>query len=489
MKYGFKLISVIIVFLLVSFTRASNTKPIKYNVIVIPVSGNVDPGMAYFIGRSINNYKGKENPLFIIEMDTFGGRVDAALQIVDTLSNVPVGQTVAFVKKRAISAGSLIALACSRLVMKQNTTIGDCAPISFSNEGPKMLGEKFQSPLRAKFRALAKRNNYHTVLAESMVTSEMTVLKIVMKDTVLYVDSLGYQEMTQSQKRGVVSKKTIVKRGELLTMDDQEAIELGFSLASVNNIEELLAKLNITDYTLTRIKQNWSEKFVRFIGTIAPILLMIGFAALYIELKAPGFGAPGIVGILCLALVFGGQYILGLADYTELLLIVLGVVLLGVELFIIPGFGIVGITGMLLMAIGMILSLQGFVIPKPEMPWQKELLEKNIVIMFISLMGSVIIIALFFRYLFPKLSKVISGPYLSATLSKSHSTSETPAEVSVGNGGIVIKTLRPSGRAKIGDNFYDVITEGEFIEKNEPVVVTKVTGNRITVIRSRDNDK
>lgn len=470
-----------------SSAREDNIKPIKYSVIVIPVSGNVEPSMAAFIGRAIRTNTGKSKPLFILEMDTFGGRVDAALKIVDTLSNIPLGQSIAFVKNRAISAGSLIALACSRLVMKHNTTIGDCAPISFSKEGPKMLGEKFQSPLRAKFRALAKRNNYPPVLAESMVTADMIVFKIVLPDTVLYVDSIGFEDLTPSQKRSIISKKTVVRRGELLTMDDQEAHDLGFSLASVDNIKELLSILDIKDYTITRIEENWSEKFVRFITMIAPILMMIGFAALYAELKAPGFGLPGIIGIICLALVFGSQYMVGLANYTEMLLIVLGIVLLGIELFVIPGFGIVGIAGMAFIATGMALSFQDFVIPKPEMPWQREILEKNIITMFISLFGSVILLVLFFRYVLPKLSKVISGPYLSTTLAESHVTSEASIEASVGDSGVVIKTLRPSGTAKIGDKVYDVITDGEFVNKDEQVIVTELKGNHIVVTRRTDN--
>jgi membrane-bound serine protease (ClpP class) len=469
-----------------------------YSVLVIPVSGTVDPGMAAYIGRAIKKNILKENDtivinkskiLIILELDTFGGRVDAALQIVDTLSSLPRGQTIALVKKRAISAGSLIALACNKLFMKHNTTIGDCAPISFSNDGPKMLGEKFQSPLRAKFRALAKRNNYPSVLAESMVTADMTVYKIVMPDTILYIDSLGYENLTKSEKDKIKTMEVVVARGELLTMDDQEAHEYGFSKKSVENIEEILSILEISDYRIIRVEESWSEVFVRLIARIAPILMMIGFAALYTELKAPGFGLPGIIGILCLALVFGGQYIVGLANYTELLIIIIGIVLLASELFILPGFGILGLAGMAFIAVGMILSLQDFVLPKPEFPWQKELIQENITMMFITLLGSFILIVIFFKYLFPGLSKVISGPYLSATLSESKSNPEFSIPLSIGDKGIVNKTLRPSGSVKFGENVYDVVTEGEFVDKNETVIITEIRGNRIIVGRDISNDQ
>ena len=490
MKFKYRIVTLLIsLCFFAGVAQEDSVKEVKQNIIVITVSGSVDPSMAAFIGRAIQNSKEYKDPVFILEMDTFGGRLDAAYNIVDTLSNISNGKTVAFVTKRAISAGALIALACNNLLMKPNTTIGDCAPITISKEGPEMLGEKFQSPLRAKFRALAKKNNYPPTLSESMVTAEMIVFKIVLPDTVLYLDSTGFADLAPSLIKKIISRETVVKRGELLTMDNEEAKELGFSSANVKNITEVLAFLNIKNYSITTISQNWSEKFVGYIAMIAPILLMIGFAALYFEMKSPGFGIPGIVGIICLALVFGGQYAVGLANYTEMLLLIIGLVLLGIEMFVIPGFGIIGIAGILFMAIGMMLSLQDFVIPAPEMPWQLEILEKNIFTMIMSLLGSVVLLLLFFKFVFPKIAGAISGPYLSATLADAHSAPDSPPPISTGDRGTVTKTLRPTGSAKIGADIYDVITDGEFINKGEPIIVTEIKGNRIVVIRSVENDQ
>ena len=482
-------LSFILLFCAALSAQVDSVGGIRKKIIIIPVSGNVDPALAAFIGRALRDYPSDDSTLFILEMDTFGGRVDAALKIVDTLSSLPKGSTVAFVKNRAISAGALIALACSKLVMRHNTTIGDCAPITVSNEGPKMLGEKFQSPLRARFRALAKRNNYPPLLAESMVTAEMIVIKITMPDTVLYLDSAGLADLPPDRKKRIVSRETIVRRGELLTMDNHEAQELGFSCASVNTIEELLAIFNSNDYNIIRVQQNWSEKLVSFIAVIAPILMMIGFAALYTEMKSPGFGIPGIVGIVCLALVFGGQYIVGLADYTEILLLAVGMILLAAEVFVIPGFGIAGILGILFLAAGMMLSFQDFVIPEPNIPWQKELLKRNLQTVALSLAGSIILIILFFKYIFPRLSTVITGPSLTENLASAHIDSDGKPPVSVGDRGVVVKPLRPSGSIQVGQEIYDAIAEGEFLEKGTPVVVSKIRGNTITVLRSEDNSE
>jgi len=169
-----------------------------------------------------------------------------------------------------------------------------------------MLGEKFQSPIRAKSRAPSKRNGYPVKLAEAMVSPDTGVYEVI------------------------------------------------------------------------RIEQNWSETMVRFIGSIAPILMMIGLAALYMEMKAPGFGVPGIIGIICLAIVFLNQYMVGLADYTELLVIGFGLVLMGIEVFVLPGFGVAGFAGIVCLAVGLILSLQGFVLPDPSIPWQLDILVNNV---------------------------------------------------------------------------------------------------------------
>jgi len=457
-------------------------------VYVIPVSGTVDPGMAAFIKRAIKTAADSADAFFVLEMDTFGGRVDSALQIVDTLLSAPEGRTIAFVKNKAISAGALIALACGRLVMRNNTTIGDCAPITYSNQGPQELGEKFQSPLRAKFRSLAKRNGYPEALAESMVTAEMEIYAVQMTDKTRYMDSQAFEDLSPEEKKGVLSKKTIVAKGELLTMNDAEALELGFSGMSVADMDEMLRRMELADIETVRVTESWSEALVRFVGVITPVLLMIGLAALYSEIKAPGFGVTGVIGIICLALVFLNQYLVGLADYTELLLLVLGIMLLGFEVFVIPGFGIAGIAGLLLIAAGAVLALQDFVIPDPSFPWQTELLVNNIVYVLSSFFMAFILALLFLRYILPRLSLIIPGPYLDTTLKNAHADSVEARGAKVGDLGIAMTSLRPSGKVRVKSEIYDVITEGEFMSKGTPVKISEIKGNRIIVSRQPNHE-
>ena len=458
--------------------------PAAQKVYVIPVTGNVDPGMASFLKRALNPQDGRK-ALFVLEMDTFGGRVDAALNIVDTLLDASHGKTVAYVTRRAISAGALIALACNELVMKPHTTIGDCAPITYSSEGPRMMGEKFQSPLRARFRSLAKRNGYSEVLAEAMVSDNIAVYEVRRGRQTVYMNAQQFDELTEDEKDEITSRRTVVAQGELLTMDATEAHALGFSKMTAESVEELLAAMSVADYELVRVVRTWSEKAVSLVTSVAPFLMMIGLAALYIEIKTPGFGLPGFLGVMCLGLVFFGQYLVGLADYTELLLLLAGVLLLGVELFVIPGFGIAGVAGILFIVAGMVLALQGFVLPSPELPWQTELLTRNIVNVLGAAVGAFILSMLFVRYLIPVIGTRVKGPYLAADLREAHADSEEARLAGVGERGTALTFLRPAGKVDIGGNRLDAVSEAEFIEAGTPVVVIGIEGNRIIVSRNK----
>ncbi|WP_300457932.1 NfeD family protein [Desulfobacula sp.] len=453
----------------------------RQKVYIIPVTGTVEPGMAAYVKRALEEIQDEKEAVFVFKLDTFGGRVDAALDIVDFISNIPQGKTIAFVEKRAISAGALIALSSNVLFMKKNTLIGDCAPITQTQEGQKMAGEKIQTVLRARFRALAKKNNYPVVLAESMVTIDMEVYSVVMEGQKTYMDKISFDDLTEDEKKKISAKKTIVAKGELLTMDDAEAFDLGFSQKSVTDIQEVLSLLGYESMDIITIEESWSESLVRRLQPILPILMLIGIGAIYTEIKAPGFGLPGMVGILCLGLVFCNQYLVGLADYTELLLLLIGVLLLGVEVFVLPGFGVAGISGLLFIAAGLVLSFQGFVVPDPAFPWEGKLLMKNLAQVLGSFMLAFFISLFMIRFVLPQFSKIVNGPYLDATLESSHVDVTTALGIEPGDTGLAHTFLRPAGKVMINDKKIDAITRGDFIEQGTIVVIDRIDQNRVIV--------
>jgi len=452
-------------------------------VYVIPVSGDVEPAMAAYIERAVQEAGTDPEAIIVLELDTFGGRVDSALKIVETMTGIKGVRTIAFVKTKAISAGALIALSCNELVMQPGTTIGDCAPISFSQDGAEMLGEKFQSPLRAKFRALARRNHYPAALAEAMVSARLEIYEVKMADRTLYLNANDLLEMTDEEQKKIIARKVVVAENELLTMDDAEARNLGFSKMTAASIPDMLDRFGIKDYRLIRLEPSWSETLGRFLASIAPILMMIGMAALYAEYKAPGLGLPGLVGLISLGLVFGNQYIIGLADHTELILILLGLVLLGFEVFVIPGFGVAGVAGFISISLGTILSFQDFVLPDPDMPWQLDILFGNLTKVLGSFVVAFAAALIFLSYFFPRLGKLVKGPYLDTTLAGSHADSHEAWKVKVGELGTAATFLRPAGKARFGERAIDVVTEGDFIEKGSKVRILAIKGSRVVVTK------
>lgn len=456
---------------------------------VIPVSGTVEPGLAAYVKRSLQGIKNDSDAVFVFKLDTFGGRVDSAFDIVDAVSEIPREKSIAFVEKRAISAGALIALSAGRLVMKKNTIIGDCAPMIQTQEGQEMAGEKVQTVLRAKFRALARKNGYPVVLSESMVTMDMEVYEVEMGGEKHFMDQIAYNDLTETEKKSVTAKKTVVAKGELLTMDDMEALELGFSRASTESLEEALALLGYAQAQVVTIQESWSESLVRFLQPLLPVLMLIGLGAVYMEIKAPGFGLPGVLGIVCLGLVFFNQYLVGLADYTELMLLLIGALLLGIEVFVFPGFGVAGFSGLLVLAVGLVLSFQGFVIPDATFPWQARLLMTNLARVLGSLILAFVLSLVMVRFVLPRISRNSRGPYLETTLAEAHVDVTSALMLAPGDTGTAHTFLRPSGKIVIGDRKIDAVTQGEFIEQGEPVVVLVVDKTRVIVKTAAKQNK
>lgn len=257
----------------------------KWDVVVIPVNGVVDYKLARFLSHALKPPKDSESPvLYILEMDSFGGRVDAAFHIVDSVLNIDHGKLIAYVKSKAISAAAMLSLACDELYMHENATLGDCAPIIQSLVGVQEVGEKFQSPLRAKFRALASKNGYPVKLSEAMITKDMEVYSVSVNDSSFYEDTDGYKKVIKEYPESTVTANCVVKKGQLLTMNTREALDLGFSKKTVSSVEEILDDQNITDYGIRRIPapkgfsfvtMSGFEKFYWFLAIPASLLFII----------------------------------------------------------------------------------------------------------------------------------------------------------------------------------------------------------------------
>ncbi|MCF0223681.1 MAG: ATP-dependent Clp protease proteolytic subunit [Fibrobacter sp.] len=498
MKFIKKLFAVIAFIAMLAPTSFAETEIEQArSAVYIKLEGDVDPSMYDYCARAIDDAL-KQNPSHIIfEINTFGGRLDAAFDIVDTITAIQNVQTVAFVKKKAISAGSLIALACNKLYMMESTTIGDCAPIVQGGDGtPTIVGEKIQSPLRAKFRNLAQKNGYPELLSSSFVTPELEVLELkktldkkANRDTVLIIEKAKYEVMSDDEKKFWGAPNILVKEGELLTMTDKEAFELGFSQGTIKNRDSLETALAIT--SSNEIESTVGEEIASFIATISGLLLILGFGALYIEFKTPGFGVFGIVGLILIGLVFFGQFASQIDSYLPVILLIAGIALFLVEIFVMPGTFLFGLGGIVCLILAMALSYTPTDIPEyvPEAvestfdatPWLFGLLYM------LCCAG----IALIFpiaasKYLIPLLPEGWT-PMLKADLETASSPTEAVNEVSVGDLGVAKTFLRPVGQAMINSKLFDVHTHGEIIEAGEEIQVTSIQEGHIFVTTKNIN--
>jgi len=446
----------------------------------ITLEGDVDPGMNDYTRRAIAEAVSKKPDLIVFEVNTFGGRLDAAFDIVDTITALKI-PTVALVQKKAISAGALIALSSDSLYMLPSTTIGDCAPIVQSSDGqPQIVGEKIQSPLRAKFRNLAERNGHPRLLSEAFVSPDLGVMELSNKDTTIYMNVAEYSDMSEEDQKKWTSKKTLVRAGELLTMTNEEAHRLKFSKGTPESIEAFKKELGITKTEIIQI--SWAEKLTRFIGAISGILMILGFGALYMEFKTPGFGIFGVIGIVLLATVFLGQYASNLHDKLPLVLLCLGVVFMLLEIFVLPGAMICGALGIICFVAALALSFDVSNLPAfvPETRslsnWQYGL----VYIMLCAVLAlSLPIVAS--KYLIPMLPDSLT-PINKTDLSKAYSpVEEFVQEIKKGDTGVALTDLRPSGHARFEDKMFDAQSRSDFITAGTAIRVEFVEAGKVWV--------
>jgi len=417
-------------------------------VYVAYIEDEIDLGLAPYISRAISDAENSGADAIIFKINTFGGRVDAATQIKDAILDSRI-LTVAFVNNRAISAGALIAISCQTIIMAPGSSIGAATVVDQTGE---KVSEKYQSYMRSEMRATAERNGRRTDVAEAMVDERVVI-------------------------------KGLVDSSRLVTLTSEEAQEYGFADTILTKIDDVLGFLDLKEATVVRIESNWAEDVVRFLNhpLAASLLIMIGFFGLFAEVKTPGWGVPGTAGIIALALFFGSAYILQLATIVEILMFIAGLILIAAEIFIVPGFGIAGISGMLLVIASLFLSLVG---GRPFLDF--EIISMAIIQLAGAITGALILILILAKFL-PK-SAFFNKLVLSTVSTANRGYVSNPDFSSlVGKEGIALTTLRPAGTAEIDGQKVDVVSDSEYIKNGTKIKVIKTEGMRVVVIPVKEN--
>jgi membrane-bound serine protease (ClpP class) len=425
---------------------AAQGVPAKPIVYVLPITGVIDLGLAPFVQRVIDEATEAGAAAVILEIDTFGGRVDAAVQIRDSLLNTPL-RTVGFVNKRAISAGALIGLATQTLAMSTGSTIGAAAPVQGGSPGTeaKPASEKTVSYVRKEFRATAEARKRPLLLAEAMVDADVEV-------------------------------PGVVEKGKLLTLTTDEALSNKLVDFRADSLDSLLSQLDLGGAEVRRATPHWAEHVVRFLTNpvLSSLLISVGLLGILVEVRTPGFGLAGAVGVASLSLFFWGHWLVQLAGWEELLLAGLGLALLVAEVFFIPGLGIAGVLGAAALLGALVLSMTGAgdtAAAVIQASWR-------VVIALLIALGVGLVLLRFMPRL-PFARRLVLDANLGT--GPEHGSAPLSDQRWLGKRGHAATVLRPAGIADIEGERVDVVSDGALIERGTPIHVTHVDGNRIVV--------
>ena len=409
----------------------------------IKIEGQINLGLPNYIQRIVQRANEQKAGGVVIEINTPGGRVDAALQIRDAIfeAEMPV---YAFINHEAASAGALISLSCDSIYMAPGSSIGAVTPVDQSG---KKASEKMVSYLRSVMRSVAQRNNRPVDIVESMVDEDVEI-------------------------------PGVIEKGKLLTLTTEEAIKLNIADGVAEDLDDLLEKIGLKKNKLSQTKISWSEKLVYFLTNpiLSSLLLTVGIFGLIFEVRTPGWGIGGTLSLIALTLFFGSHYLVNLAQWTEILIFVIGVVLLILEVFVIPGFGIAGVLGFLLVIGSFVLSLLHHVGRLGFEDILNALTQVGLSFIFAFALAIPVV-----KFL-PR-TKVFKSLILDAQETTAEGFRSTPEDYEqlLGAEGKALSTLRPSGIGLFQNKRVNVVAEGEFIEQNERIKVMKVEGYKIIV--------
>jgi len=401
------------------------------SVYIIPVRGEITPAMAAFVASNIELANTARSKGVLIEISTLGGRADAAMGIKSAILNSQVPVTV-FIEDRAVSAGALIAIAANTIIMAPGSHMGAAEPIP---NNPKAV-----SAIAAEFKGAAEARGRDPQIAAAMVDRNIVI-----------------PELTEA--------------GSILSLTAKEAYDTGYANALLNNRTEVLEYLGLDNVHINEVHPDFRIQIAQFLTRheIASLLLTVGMLALMIEIFAPGFGLPGIIGLISFALYFGGGFLAGHTEWWPIMLFALGMGLLIAEVAM-PGFGIFGISGVIIVFASLILAA-----PDPVRGLTSVSIALIVSIIAIPILGKVFgWTKLLNRFV---MTEVLTADVVNIPI---YADVKIPA---LGATGITITQLRPAGMVEFDGVRYDCLSDGEFIPGGTDVKVVQATASKIVVVR------
>ena len=428
-------------------------------VYVIPVRDQIATPVVYVIRRGVKQAMEAKADALVLDMDTHGGALSSTTEIVEALEKFK-GLTATYVNRNAFSAGAFIAVATQKIYMAPQSVIGAAAPIMMGPTGgvegmPDTVERKMTSGVSALVRTSAEKNGHNIEVIEGMINKNKEV---------------------------VIDGEVINEKGEILTLTNVQAEKKYgadqkplLSLGTVESIDELIRDLGFSGAKVVRVDPTGAERVASWLTTLGPLLLLIGIVGTYIEMKTPGFGIPGIVGVVSFVLYFAGGYIAGLSGLEWTVVFVIGLALFLLEIFVFPGTLFIGLIGGAMMLAALVMAMVDFYPGMPAVPNFAALQKSLFNVLLASAVAIVLILALS-RYLLhvPMFHRLVAGGASGAASDRKVAQTQKSR---LGEIGTTVSPLRPGGKAQFGEAILDVISQGEMIPRSTKVRVIGFSGS------------
>jgi membrane-bound serine protease (ClpP class) len=462
----------------------------------VPVSGVIDTALRTSVVRRAHDAADDGCGLIIFHITSDGGYVTDGMELSREIQRVGRRtRTLAFVDARAYSAAAILAFSCQEIVMTPEASVGACTPYMATPTGGSVEMEdevraKMEGAIVERLQTLAEKHGYPKALLKAMVTMQTVVIEARNEETgeVRYVEEENLFALGPDWKKG----ETIVSGDEVLTVGAEEARTYGIAEHVTPRLQGLYDLYPIRDrievYPVT-----WSETLVSWLNNMyfKSLLVLIGLLGIYVEMHTPGLGVPGAIGLAAFGLLFAASFLAGRPEWLPVLFFVSGAGLLAVELFVTPGFGVLGGAGSLLLLASIVLALPpSYMEPGTGGGVDWDALARSLAVTAIVMVVFVVAAMALAHFLprMPLLNRlVLSDTTVSDGSSRAAAASQERA-ARVGETGRTTTMLRPAGKARIGDRLVDVVTDGEFLDAGADVRVVQVRGNRIVVAPAPEDE-
>jgi len=447
---------------------ADTTHHAKQIVYQINILSEIDPASWRMVQSGFKEAQEMNANLVLIRMNTYGGMLNSADSIRTKILNSPIPVWI-FIDNQAASAGALISIAAERIYMRKGASIGAATVVDQTGQA---LPDKYQSFMRAMMRATAESHGKDTI-----VTSKGTAYRWKR-------DPLIAEAMVDP--RTVIPG--IIDSTKVLTFTTLEAIKNHYCEGEAESVSQVLAMGGITNYTIHEQRITGLDSIMGWLlnPVVQGILIILIFAGIYFELQTPGVGFPIILAIIAAAVYFAPLYLEGLAENWEIIMFLIGLALIAIEVFAIPGFGIVGITGIVLAFLGLTLSMIDNNLFKEQGSVPTYLIVQPVVIVSVSMFLSLVMVLFLSKNLFSNKRSPLYRLALHARLTEQDGFVgvDLSQKNMVGKTGIAVSVLRPSGKVEIDGEVYDAISTEGFTPKGDTVMVKKDLAGQLYVTKS-----